>query len=301
MNIKRLLFQIAGCITCIFLLYSCGNKNKTSPDSIADSPKELQEKATNLIRDLVAKSSAETYQFGDSSIQMKQLRIAGLLYEGKEFAPIWSYEEKWLPAGDSVFQFIEKAQLYGLFPEDYNVAQLKELREKFAADTLTKAERKDAMLWSKADILLTNAFVQLVKDVKLGRLPNDSITLRKDSVLSDDFYKQKFAELQTDGSMTAIAKSLEPVHKGYQLLKKGIPSFLEKADYHQYTKVPARDVPGFSEALQRRLFEGGYIASDSVRLDSAQIAAAVKKFQKDKGIAVDGRPGEGTIRMLNTS
>jgi murein L,D-transpeptidase YcbB/YkuD len=34
-------------------------------------------------------------------------------------------------------------------------------------------------------------------------------------------------------------------------------------------------------------------------LDSAQLATAVKKFQLKKGIAVDGKVGEGTLRMLN--
>lgn len=301
MNIKSLLSPTICSIACIALLFSCGNKSSTSEGTIADTPTELQQKATNLIQDLLGGAATEKPQLGDSTIQLNQLRIASLLYGEKQFAPFWSFEEQWLPAGDSMFKFIEQAQLYGLFPEDYHFAQVKELREKFIADSMVKGDRKDAMLWSKADILLTDAFAQLVKDVKLGRLPNDSITLRKDSVLSDDFYKQKFAELQSAGSLTAVIQSLEPVHKGYQLLKKGIPSFLEKTDYRQYTKVPAKGAAGFNKALQTRLYEGGYIASDSVRLDSIQLAEAVKKFQKEKGIAVDGRAGEGTVRMLNTS
>lgn len=40
---------------------------------------------------------------------------------------------------------------------------------------------------------------------------------------------------------------------------------------------------------------------DSVMADSVQLAAAVKLFQKEKGMQVDGRAGEGTVRMLNVS
>jgi len=302
MSIYHLLPRTICCLAGIVLFFSCGNKSgSSSGDTIADTPKELQEKATNLIQELLTGAAKENVQLGDSSIRLKQLRIAGVLYTDKAFTPLWSFQEKWLPAGDSVFHFIEQAQLYGLFPEDYHFARIKELREKFMADSNAKGDRKDAMLWSKADILLTDAFVQLLKDVKLGRLPNDSITLRKDTVLTDDFYKQQLTQLQQAGSLTAIVQSLEPVHKGYHLLKQGIPSFLAKADSRQFTFVPGKEAAGFAKALQQRLFEGGYIAFDSVWADSAQLADAVKKFQKDKGITVDGRVGEGTIRTLNTS
>jgi L,D-transpeptidase YcbB len=283
------------------VLLSCNNKRGNSSDTIADSPVELQQKATNLIKNLLEKAESDQGGLIDSSNQLSQLRIAKFLYEKKEFSPYWSFEEKWLPQGDSLFQLIEQARLYGLFPVDYHINELKEIRELFAADTMAKAERKDALLWSKADIMLTDAFVQIVKDVKLGRLPQDSITLRKDSVLTDEFYAEKLLALQESSSLKSIIESLEPNHRGYQQLKKGIPAFLAKAENKQYTFVPAKDAAGFTKALQKRLYEAGYIAFDSVRADSVQLAEAVKKYQKEKGIAVDGRAGEGTVRMLNTS
>jgi len=207
-----------------------------------------------------------------------------------------------LPEGDSLFNFIESSQLFGLFPEDYHINQLKTIREKFIADSFAKGDRKDAALWSQADLMLTNAFVQIVKDIKLGRLPQDSITLRKDSVLSDDFYQQQFAMLKESG-ITKIVQSLEPTHWGYHLLKTGIKKFLDSAEYKQFTPVPypEKDVTKFNKALQKRLYEGGFITYDSVSADSAQLAEAIKKFQKKKGIAVDGRAGEGTVRMLNVN
>jgi L,D-transpeptidase YcbB len=190
-----------------------------------------------------------------------------------------------------------------LFPEDYHVKELATIRQKFFADSLSKNDRKDALLWSKADIMLTDAFVQIVKDVKLGRLPQDSITLRKDSVLSDEFYQQQFTALQQSGSLAQLINSLEPKHKGYQLLKEGIQKFLDSADYRQFTIVPypEKDVAKFNRTLQKRLNEGGFIAFDSTAADSSQLADAVKLFQKKKGIAVDGRAGEGTVRMMNVN
>ncbi len=299
MNRRSLLFLTCCSLAAACILFSCKQKKSSSGDTIADSPAELQQKAPDLVKELLSDDGA---RFGDSSIQLRQAHIASLLYATKENAPLWSFEEKWLPAGDSLFRLVDQARLYGLFPDDYHFTHIKTLRERFTADSMAKGDRKDALLWAKADVLLTDAFVQLLRDVKLGRLPNDSITLRRDSVLGDDFFKEKLAQLQSSsGNITAIVSALEPSHKGYHLLKQGIPGFLARADNRPFTIVPARTAPGFAQALQKRLFEGGYIAFDSVRADSAQLADAVKKFQKEKNITVDGVPGEGTLRMLNTS
>ena len=280
---------------------ACNNKSKKG-DSIASTPQELQEKASDLIKDFTEKAAANGGKLDDSVILLSQVHFVKTIYEKKSFEPLWCKKEEWLPAGDSLFSFIESSQLFGLFPEDYHFQQLKNIRHKFFADSLSKGDRKDAALWSRADIMLTDAFVQIVKDVKLGRLPQDSITLRKDSVLSDEFYQQQVEALQQSG-LTKVIQLLEPQHWGYHLLKAGIKKFIDSADYKQFTIVPypEKDVVKFSRALQKRLYEGGFISFDSIAADSAQLAEAIKLFQKKKGITVDGRAGEGTVRMLNVN
>ena len=302
MNIYRLKYPFfIGISICFFVLVACNNKGKKG-ESIAGTPQELQEKVTDLIQKLTEKAITNNGKLEDSAITLSQARLAKLLYEKKSFESLWCNKEEWLPAGDSLFRFIELAQLFGLFPEDYHIDRLKNIRQKFFADSLAKGDRKDAALWSQADIMLTDAFMQIVKDVKLGRLPQDSITLRKDSVLGDDYYLQQFNALPQSG-FAGIIQSLEPRHRGYQLLKAGIKKFLDSADYKQFTTVPypGKNISKFNQALQKRLYEGGFIAFDSVAADSAQLAEAVKKFQKKKGITVDGRAGEGTVRMLNVN
>jgi L,D-transpeptidase YcbB len=301
MSMQKSLYPFFICILlCLFV--ACKNKSSNS-EHIASSPKELQEKTTDLIRSFIEKAINDNGRLEDSTIILSQARLAKILYEKNAFNPTWCNKEQWLPAGDSLFHFIETAQLNGLFPEDYHVKELTIIRNKFFADSLLKNDRKDALLWSKADIMLTDAFVQIVKDVKLGRLPQDSITLRKDSVLSDDFYQEQFTALQQSSSLAQLINSLEPKHKGYQLLKEGIQKFLDSADYRQFTTVPypEKDAAKFNMALQKRLYEGGFIAFDSTAADSSQLADAVKLFQKKKGIAVDGRAGEGTVRMMNVN
>lgn len=302
MSIYRLKYpSFIGISLCLFVLFACTGKVKKG-EHVAGTVQELQQKTADLIQEYTANALANNGQLDDSTVLLSQPRLARFLYEKKAFEPLWCGKEEWLPAGDSLFNFIANSQLYGLFPEDYHLDQLQHIRQQFINDSLSTGDKKDAALWSKADILLTNAFVQIIKDVKLGRLPQDSITLRKDSVLSDGFFLQQVDALQ-QSSLTSLVRLLEPEQRGYHLLKAGIKKFLDSANYKQFTVVPypEKDLVKFNTALQKRLYEGGFIGFDSIAADSAQLAEAIKQFQKKKNIAVDGRAGEGTVRMLNVN
>lgn len=286
---------------CLLVIAACNNKSKNPHAVITQSPQELQEIAPDLIRNFIDNAKSDSSKIDDSTA-LSQLSIVQMLYEKNNYIPVWSKEQQWLPLGDSLYNLIAAAQLLGLFPQDYHLKELATIRNFFFKDSTGKSERKDALLWSRADIMLTDAFAHIIKDVKLGRLPQDSITLRKDSVLQDDFFIAKLAEVKQSNSFTTVIASLEPNIRGYKLLKEGIKKFLDSADYKSFTVVPSVTTDtGFKRALQRRLFEDGFIATDSLLADSSNLAAAVKKFQLKNGITVDGKAGSGSIRMLNLS
>ena len=292
---------------------SCKSKQEKS-EHFASTPQELNQKAKELISNTFQHNSLPSFLADDSSFVFSQKEFVAFLYAGKEYSTNWCSKESWSASGDSLYHFIENAQLYGLFPEDYHADAIRVIRNKFIADSLGKSDRKDAALWAKADIILTDAFVQIVKDIKIGRLPDDSISLRKDSVLSNEFYQQQLNAVSSKGLISVI-ESLEPTQPEYALLKSGIKKFLDSSDYKKFTVIPypEKNQQKFKQALQKRLYEGRFISFDSTTADSTQMADAVKLFQKKnpvhlvsttqkkKGIAVDGVAGEGTVRMLNVS
>ncbi len=290
---SRLLF-IPGILLCLFFSSACKDHKKENEISLADTPEQIQEKVIGLIHDLL--------RSGDSSLDLQETKLTRVIYEKKQFAPIWSDKQNWKPLADSLFEFISEARSYGLFPEDYHESSLENIRNGISDDSLSIGDRKNARQWAIADLQLTDAFMQIMQDVKMGRLPNDSITLSKDSILNDGFFLEQFARLNDSVTITQIIQSLEPTLRGYQLIRGGIKKFLDSADFGAITIVPSpKDSLHFKQLLQKRLFEGGYISLDSLAADSSQLAQAVKKFQKDKGITVDGVAGEGTIRLLNLS
>jgi len=281
------------------LLIACKGNGQPA-DTVATNPVELKQKTTAQISKLLQSAVADSGKTGDTLVHLMHPGLVSAYYQEQENAPYWSTGQTWRPFADSLFRMIKDARLWGLFPEDYHAAELAMVYDTIAADTVSKEARIDARWWTAAELLLTDAFIRVVKDIKLGRLPQDSISLRKDSVLPDAFYLEKLHELEKSG-LPAMIRSLEPAAKGYHVLKSAIPDFLSRADYKVYTKIPypEKDNRRFRQFLQKRLSEEGLI-SDSIPADSIQLATAVKAYQKKRGITVDGKAGEGTIRLLNT-
>lgn len=288
----------------LLLFVACTNRTKEPPrEVIVETPEELDRKVPDILKETIDYALENNGTMADS-VALFNAALSRIIYEENKFVPVWSSQEQWKPIADSLFQFIAQCRNFGLFPDDYHYSGLNTIRLRFLHDTLARSYRRDAVLWAKADLMLTDAFVHIVKDIKLGRLPNDSVTLRKDSVLHEEFYIKQLQALVNGESFSKLVSSLEPAHEGYHLLKAGIRSFLDSADYNTYTIVPSprtKDTALFMEALQKRLFEGGYIATDSVTVDSLHLAQAIRKFQKQNNITVDGKAGETTVRILNTT
>ena len=95
--------------------------------------------------------------------------------------------------------------------------------------------------------------MHVVKDLKLGRLPKDSITLRADSLLSSEFYLNRLSLAQLHSGLSLVFHALEPDHKGYEELKKAIPAFLDSADYRPFTTVPSPKAknPDFKKSFRK--------------------------------------------------
>jgi murein L,D-transpeptidase YcbB/YkuD len=290
------IFILAGLLSGV----SCNNTKHPPESDIVDSPEELVKKTKQHIENSLSYAASHDGSIGDS-MTIGNHALVRSIYESAEYAPIWSSGSSWLSYGDSLIKFLGNSKLYGLFPEDYHFDHIDTIDRLFRMDSTAKSSRRDAAAWSKADVLLTDAFFKMIKDIRLGRLPNDSISQRKDSVLSDDFLLQQLTIFRKTGTISRQVYLLEPKHPGYQSLKAGIRKFLDSADNRTFTLLPSpvKKDSVYRRLLQKRLFEGGYISFDSTAADSTLLAEGIKKFQRQKNITVDGKVGAATTRMLN--
>jgi len=294
-------FQVV--LLSLFLIYSCTEGKPGETKDIVEEPAQMNVRVAANISDMLS-SLEEDAEFDDSTV-LSVYPSVNSYYEQNNYEAIWCNNEQLLPISDSLLSFIKEARLYGLFPNDYHYAVLTNITERFAADTAAVGDRRDAALWSKADILLTDAFFTISKHLNIGRLKPDSMYLRPDSVLTDEFYFTQINQLKQGKTVSEIFHALEPVHEGYVELKRAVKSFLDSANLQKkftYVSYPYTDSIVFVQSLTKRLQEEGLLSwqlKDAA--DTAQLKAALIKLQQNKKLTVDGKFGAQVVRYLNNT
>ncbi|HEU4859157.1 MAG TPA: hypothetical protein VFT15_04940, partial [Chitinophagaceae bacterium] len=113
----------AGLIFCGMNFTSCKERKSPEEKVIVEVPEKMDDKVKELLKSFLAYSASENGKIDDSTV-LHQLPLLIDLYKQKTFSAQWSSSQKWLPQGDSLLLFIEKARRYGLFPADYHWPQL---------------------------------------------------------------------------------------------------------------------------------------------------------------------------------
>lgn len=289
----------------IFLFFvSCSNNEKIKDEDIVTDPVTMDTRVAENIN-IALKYAMDNSGNIDDSAQIKLPKVVREFYNKINYRPVWSSTEKWLPLADSLYRFITGAEAEGLFPEDYHFQKLKFLKDTLDADSIT---RMNASYWTKADLLFTDAFMHLLKDLKQGRLQPDSLSLNKDSVLVDKFFIATLNELFDKQKFTDLLNSLQPKHKEYWELKKSIKAFTDTMDRKPYSSINypfkrgnVKDSLFFISMLQKRLLESGCIDSGKSLPDSAQLFKAIKKYQLRHGLQPDGKYGKQVVNSLNNT
>lgn len=280
-----------------FLVFSCQENNKPSETDIVKQPELFPDRLKKNIQGLVDYASKNDGRINNSTF-LKNISVVRQIYTSDNFVPVWSSEGSWIPMGDSLNYFIENCKLYGLFPADYNYRAIKGLRQQIASDSLSQ---KDAALWSRADLLMTDALIRMAEHLKRGRLPYDSLS-RKDTIqLSDSFYVAFVKNVVQSKQVITALENLEPKIPGYNDLKNAARKFLDSTEFKNYTYLsfPFSDSLTFYELLRNRLFEEGVLDSLPSQFDSVQVRKSLSKYQASKKLKVTGKINENTVKQLN--
>lgn len=290
-------------VLCFFII-SCNNSDNTADKKIVVNPEEMDEAAGSSIQELLAYAMQHAGKIDDTT-KLKFTAIVNGFYTGNNFKNVWSKKEKWQPLADSLFDYIRDAELNGLFSKDYQANKLGSIRQLLNTDSV---KRMDAVIWSKADMLLTDACLHVIKDLKYGRLLNDTAALAADTTKMAKALIAFQHTLLSQSSLSNFFSSIEPKRKEYHELKNGIKSFIDSMDHKTYTYVlypykkgDTKDSLAFIKTLQKRLSESKCISFTHKLPDSTQLDSSVKKYQKLKAVKPDGKITAGLIKLMNTS
>lgn len=288
-------------ILIIIFFISCNEEQKVKEKDVVADPESINAVIQRNIKTSLSFAMGNAGKIEDS-LHVDMLPAINYYYTSTNFSPVWSDMEKWQPFTQSVMNYFDKAAEDGLFRQDYHFKELQTIKQTLDADSL---KRMDAVLWAKADLLLTDAFMHIIQDLKQGRLQPDSLSWKNNKIKHQSFFSTQMERLKKAEPLDSIFKSLQPEIKGYWALKSGIKSFIDSMDTKTYTYVTypykagdTKDSLAFTNKLTRRLAEAAIVNSEE-GLDSLELAKAIKKYQQLKKMTADGKITSQFIRKLN--
>jgi murein L,D-transpeptidase YcbB/YkuD len=284
-------------LSAVFFLLSCNEHVDVSSHEIVEKPEQINERAEDVIKGTLQELLSSHSELQDS-FKIKNPEIVQALYDKNSFQPIWSEKGLFTKNGDSLLSLIGQSKIYGLFPDDYYYTRIGQLKNQLITDT-SAAKKLDASLWALSDMLMTSAFVQVIKDLKAGRILPDSV-LAKDTSLSTRFFLSQLKDYPQI-SNDSFARRLEPANTDYKKIKTALKPFLDSADFTAYTLVSTTDSSQIPRLLYQRLHEEDSTLVENNSPDSMDVAAAIKKYQKRKKWKVDGKITSNLIDRLNST
>ncbi len=299
MNPRKFTLQLFISILFVFCVSSCGSNNS----EVVTDPEDMDQQTSKRIMS-VLETAAQSNGKVDDSLSLKMTSTVKDFYTRNEYSTVWSHMEKWDPLTDTIIRFIRASEYYGLFPNQYHLNTILSVKQTLDGDSV---KRMDPMLWTRADLAFTDAFMLLVKDLKKGRIGTDSTFLKKTKQTPEkDLYFTSLKNLFEQQKFSSLVASLEPSLKGYVELKAALPRFLDSMDRRVYTYVTypfkpndAKDSSFFIKLLQKRLKESNCLEPAVKSTDSLQLAVGIKKYQQQKGIKADGKISAPLIKNMN--
>jgi murein L,D-transpeptidase YcbB/YkuD len=299
------LFSISFCLIILSsIFFSCSNSPQPKEVVIVENPDKLDEETSKGIYHFMEYALLNKGKVDDSTF-LKLPKLVNAFYKINEYSNVWCKNGKWQPIADSLMLFIQNAALHGLFAKDYHYERLLSLKKKLDTDSI---QSKNAVLWSKADLIMTDASLHIINHLKYGRLLVDTAATIENTSLKGEFLLQHFNSLFVNPSFILSLRNAEPTQIGYWDLKNCIKKFVDSMDNKIFTylvypikKNDEKDSLLFVRNFQKRLNESNFIDLSDKLPDSLDLAKAIKKFQRQKGIKQDGIITAKLIRSINTN
>ena len=274
---------------------SCKNKHGSKDRNNVINPSEMNAQVKLVIDNILNTAEKNENKLKDSSLLTYNAFLKNY-YFNTGYEPIWSSKQEWLPQAALLIKYIENAGLQGLYKEDYHFIKLINIKSVLDIDSIKKM---DAVLWANADLLMSEAYAGLLKDLRQGRLLPDSLSWRNDSAKFRIFFAPNFDRIKNGEHLNNILEAVQPQHAGYKSLKKTLQKFIDSMDTRTYTYLvyPYKDSIGFLKLFKKRMNEAGIVIP--INADSLQLSSAIKQYQKTKGLTADGKIGNNIIKNLN--
>lgn len=187
----------------ILLLFGC----KTTASLVADAQIQIQPITIKAQEPLLIPEDSLSPVFNGLDRKKSVMKY----YQRYRQNPVWIQGWKYSALADSMVYILQHVQYYG-FPQDsYHLVELESMRSNFTRGGLIRKE-----------ILLTDAFFSLSENLRFG-IQNSR------RVAEDSLQIALLNSAVSNGNITSILESQEPVFKGYVSLKEGLRLMIDSA------------------------------------------------------------------------
>lgn len=280
-------------IALLLLLSSCKEHKHIGEKEVVVQPTDINAAAKDIIRSTLKDELDSNGHL--KHFQLYHLQHVQYFYAQRNYGLLWSSKGIFNPSTDSLLSFMSSVRKYGLFPEHYYQSRLGKLYMQLAKDTAREI-RLDASKWAETDLLLTSAFVGLLRDIRWGRIQADT-TLAKDSNYTSNFFYRQWQAFEHQKTLDSMVTVWEPVNPFYDSLKIALTTFLKSATLKKYTEIEGQDSALLFSLVSRRLQEedsSAFTASDTLRFSDS-----IRQYQRYKKLKEDGRVSPELINSLN--
>ncbi|MUP44280.1 hypothetical protein E0K83_00795 [Gramella sp. BOM4] len=283
MRSRLLIFHL---IIFMILFSGCKNEEKTDAQNKESQPEEIAQltQTANLKDYVLETDTTEVYESGEVLE----------FYRENDFQPVWNDQE----IRAELFGFISQIDSEGLFPEDYHYLQIEAL-----LNSLNQNSEKNN---TRLEILLTDASLKLIRHLASGKLNPAEIHEIWGLPLNEVQPKTVLKNAISQDRLAKTFESLSPDNPVYQGLKKALKEYdLSEFETDSTTQIrPGKLIrPGESSdrlaEVGKRLTELGLYKGSIDTIYTHKLELAVKQFQKESGLQVDGLLGNSTITNMN--
>ncbi|MEZ5046482.1 MAG: L,D-transpeptidase family protein [Chitinophagaceae bacterium] len=258
--------------------------------------------AVNVQMKELLQSLSDTTKFDSLGLYNKQSLNA---YLQTEHELVFTNKKSFTNSASKLKTFIDTTcKFYGLFPKAYHQEQLTALQNQLESDAI---EKSNAVQWAKAELLMTDAFFQLIKHIRNGQLYKDSSNVYYDSTLTNQYLVPNLQQFnENPEELDSLLALLEPQFPDYDSLKMYLKNILENQvafESNSFTKLsyPIKDSVQFLKQFIQRIQEEGLSMGNVQDIDSIQLKNLIKSYQQKHHYKEDGIWSKELIENMNAT
>ena len=208
-------------------------------------------------------------------------------------------DSKCEPCIDELLDMIHHAHYYGLDSTWYDINQIDKL---LAAIMALDSGKYDFKALANVDLLMTNAYLHFATHLNQGVTDSVSAYGLERNRLDLDLPKY-LAEALDNSHIKKSLLDLQPKNSNYVLLQRSLEQFLttHKLSDKKYVLPDPKEFEDSCRTEAINILIDLQYLNDTTSKIKKKVKAAIKKFQKEHGLNIDGAIGKNTLAAFEKS